>query len=337
MRKRIWAVLLAVCLLMGLLPTTALAGGLTTVKTYEKLVEALENPTEIIYLEPAEDFGWPKTGTLSIPANTQIIVVDENEQKAPWEIPGGITVNFEQNTHGISCSTLTVNGTMHKAYSSQGGLDFDTLVIGPTGVFSCEDDREGYSTVASVYIAAGKTLKVQEGADMNARVRLDGTLTGEGTVSGQVQVSGGYSSTAANATLSGDLTLTGGLAVGSENSDYADQLTIPAGSHIVAKNLCWTSINNATLNLDGTLEFKRDSTDSGYCAPSINAGGKIVMDGGRLVLNTPYRLTEGILDWADGEEVTYAKIQEAIPTPLISGTGTIYFNDSESAAGEENG
>ena len=27
MRKRIWAVLLSVCLLVGLLPTTALAGG----------------------------------------------------------------------------------------------------------------------------------------------------------------------------------------------------------------------------------------------------------------------------------------------------------------------
>ena len=337
MRKRIWAVLLSVCLLVGLLPTTALAGGLTTVKTYAELVAALASQTDEIYLEPAADFGWPETGTLSIPANTQIVVIDENEEKAPWEIPGGITVNFGQDTHGISCSTLTVNGTMHKAYSSQGGLDFETLVIGPTGVFSCEEDREGYPTVASVYIAAGETLVVQKGADMNARVRLDGTLTGEGTVSGQVEVSGGYGGTAANATLSGELALTGGLTVGSENSDYADQLTIPAGSLITAKNLCWTSINNATLNLNGTLEFKRDSTDSGYSNPYINAGGKIVMDGGRLVLNTPYRLQEGVLDWEEGEEVTYAKIQAAIPTPLISGTGTIYFNDSESAAGEENG
>ena len=49
MRKRIWAVLLSVCLLVGLLPTTALAGGLTTVKTYEKLVAASESQTGEIW------------------------------------------------------------------------------------------------------------------------------------------------------------------------------------------------------------------------------------------------------------------------------------------------
>ena len=94
MRKRIWAVLLTVCLLVGLLPTTALAGGFSTVKTYAELVAALESQTDEIYLEPAADFGWPKTGTLSIPANTQIVVIDSNEKPAPWEIPDGITVNF---------------------------------------------------------------------------------------------------------------------------------------------------------------------------------------------------------------------------------------------------
>ncbi len=35
MRKRIWAVLLSVCLLVGLLPTTALAGGFE-VTTYQR-------------------------------------------------------------------------------------------------------------------------------------------------------------------------------------------------------------------------------------------------------------------------------------------------------------
>ena len=134
MRKRIRAVLLSVCLLVGLLPTAALAGCFSMVKTYAELVAALESQTGEIYLEPAADFGWPETGTLSIPANTQIVVVDENEEKAPWEIPSGITVNFERNTHGISCSTLTVNGTMHMAYSSQDTVlrGCDKVIIGTT-------------------------------------------------------------------------------------------------------------------------------------------------------------------------------------------------------------
>ena len=61
-----------------------------------------------------------------------------------------------------------------------------------------------------MYIAAGKTLEIRQDADMNARVRLDETLTGEGSVNDTVEASGGYSGTSTNATLSGDLTLAGG-------------------------------------------------------------------------------------------------------------------------------
>ena len=61
-----------------------------------------------------------------------------------------------------------------------------------------------------MYIAAGKKLEIRQVADMNARVRLDETLTGEGSVNDTVEASGGYGGTSTNATLSGDLTLAGG-------------------------------------------------------------------------------------------------------------------------------
>ena len=336
MRKRIWAVLLSVYLLVGLLPTTALAGGFE-VTTYQELVDKLsELQSGYAYLVPAEDFGWPAEATLTIPANVGIQV----ETGKGWEIPSGITVNSAQNCQGIQCDELTINGTMHMADSSQDAVlrGCGKVIIGPTGTFTCADDRPDYPTVYGAYIPAGSIWEVQEGGTLNCGVRLDGTLTGSGTVSGTVSAQGGFGGTATNATLSGDLTLTGGLVVGREYSDtYADRLTVPAGSHITAKNRCWTSINNATLNLGGTLEFKRDSADSGYSNPDINAGGKIVMDGGKLIFNTPYQLMQTVVEWEDGEEITYEKVRDNITEPLVDGTGVIYFNDSESAAGEENG
>lgn len=336
MRKRIWAVLLAVCLLMGLLPTTALAGGFG-LTTYQELADALSGTgSNTIYLVPAADFGWPAEATLTIPANVGIQVESGNA----WEIPNGITVNFAQNCYGIQCDELTINGTMNMAYSSQDSLfsRCDKVIIGPTGMFTCADDRPDYPTVYGAYIPAGSIWEVQEGGTLNCGVRLDGTLTGSGTVSGTVSAQGGFSSTATNATLSGDLTLTGGLIVGHEYLDsYADRLTVPAGSHITAKNRCWTSITNATLNLGGTLEFKRDSADSDYSNSVINAGGKIVMDGGKLIFNTPYELMQTVVEWEDGEEITYEKVRDNITEPLVDGTGVIRFNDKVSEAGQEYG
>ena len=326
MRKRIWAVLLSVCLLVGLLPTTALAGGFE-VTTYQKLVDKLsELQSGYAYLVPAEDFGWPEDGaTLTIPANVGIRV----ETGKSWEIPNGITVNFAQNCHGIQCDELTINGTMNMAYSSQDAVlrQCKKIIIGPTGTFSCESGNYGF------YIAPSQTCEVQSGATLNPSVRLDGTLTGEGTVSGQVQVSGGFSGTASNATLSGELTLTGGLVIGREYSDaYADQLTVPAGSHIKINS--GTTISHATVYLNGIMEWEKGE----YSANSaIAAGGKIVMDGGRLIFNTPCKLRQSVFDWDDGEVMEYEKVRENIPEPLIDGTGVIRFNDQVSEIGQEHG
>ena len=333
MRKRIWAVLLSVCLLVGLLPTTALAGGFE-VTTYQELANALsEASSGTIYLVPAAEFGWPEEATLTIPANVGIRV----ETGKAWEIPSGITVNFAQNCHGIQCDELTINGTMHTAYSSQDSLfsSCRKVIIGPTGTFACANDMEGQPTVCSQHIPAGKTWEVQSGATLNLRARLDGTLTGEGTVSGQVQVNGGFSGTASNATLSGELTLTGGLVIGREYSDaYADRLTVPAGSHIKINR--GTTISHANVYLNGIMEWERVSSE--YSANSaIAAGGKIILDGGKLIFNTPCKLRQSVFEWEDGEVMEYEKVRENIPEPLIDGTGVIRFNDQVSEAGQEHG
>lgn len=312
-----------------MLPTTALAGDLPTVKTYAELVAALENPTEIIYLEPAAEFGWPAEATLTIPANVGIEVKSGNA----WEIPNGITVNFTRNCRGIRCDELTINGTMHTAYSSQDSLfsKCRKVIIGRTGTFACANDMEGQPTVCGQHIPAGKTWEVLEGGTLNPRVYLDGTLTGEGTVSGRVEVSGGFNGTSTDATLSGNLTLTG-VTVGRENSSYADQLTIPADSHIKINS--WTTISHATVYLNGIMEWEKGEYSANA---SIAAGGKIVMGGGKLIFNTPCQLRQSVFDWEDGEEMTYEKVRENIPEPLIDGAGVIRFNDKVSATGEEYG
>lgn len=227
MKKRLLASLMALCLLAGLLPITVFAGGVETVKTYDELVAKIEELTpaessQRIALDPAENFGWPASGTLTLPAK---IGIDCNSK---WEIPNNITVLFEPNSGGISCSELLINGTIRTSYSSQDSIFIGCgkVVIGPTGTFSCTEDHAGQQTICGQRIAPGKTWEVLEGGTLNARIRLGGTLTGAGTVSGQVDIQGGFSGTSeTEAVLSGNLAVTGMVNVGcpsSWNSQWED-------------------------------------------------------------------------------------------------------------------
>ena len=320
--RRLWALLMSLCLTLSVLPATALAGGLDTVKTYDELRKKLASQTGTIYVEPSANFDWPETGTLTIRANTTIRVVDNEDQDTAWEIPDGITVNFERNCQGIQCTELTINGTMHMAYSSQDAVlrDCDKVIIGPTGTFSCGDDNLAYpTTVYTVYIPAGQTWEVQAGGTLNPGVRLDGTLTGSGTVSGTVSARGGLSGEASNGILSGTLTLTGSVEVGQWNSGtYADRLTIPAGSRISFQPAKPGSIlinENATLILNGQLDISgsRSGRTNGI---SLQNTGKLQMGTGSVLsLHYPYELS-----WSYQEDVPQ-------PTdPLVTGSGTIQYH-----------
>lgn len=330
MRKRIWAILLTVCLLVGLLPTTALAGGLDTAKTYDELVEKLASQTGTIYVQPSENFGWPENGELTIRANSTIKAVDDMDRETAWEIPEGITVNFEKNCRGIQCTKLTINGTMHTAYSSQDAVlrECDKVIIGPTGTFTCADDMAGRPTVCGVHIPEGQTWEVQQGGTLNCGVRLDGTLTGSGTVSGTVSAQGGFSGTASNGILSGNLTLTGSVQIGQWNSGtYADRLTIPAGSHIFFQPAQYGSIQineNAALILNGQLDISgsRSSRTNGI---SLRDTGELQMGAGSVLsLHYPYELSWSY-DLEEGSKVPDPS------APLVTGSGTIeYYADNAS-------
>lgn len=313
---------MSLCLTLSVLPATALAGGLDTVKTYDELREKLESQTGTIYVEPSENFGWPETGTLTIRANSTIRAVNSNDQKTAWEIPAGITVNFEMDCRGIQCTELTINGTMHMVYSSQDAVlrDCDKVIIGPTGTFSCAEDNPAYpTTVYTVYIPVGQTWEVQAGGTLNPGVRLDGTLTGSGTVSGTVSARGGLSSEASNGILSGTLTLTGSVEVGQWNSGtYADRLTIPSGSCISFQPAKSGSIlinENATLILNGQLDISgsRSGRTNGI---SLQNTGELQMGAGSVLsLHYPYELS-----WSYQEDVPQ-------PTdPLVTGSGTIQYH-----------
>lgn len=320
MKKKILGILLTICLLVGMVPITALAGGVTGVTTYQELVDAIaakkaEGSTGNVYVEPAEDFGWPEIGELTIPANIGI------EVSGTWEIPEGITVNFELNCHGISCSELTINGTMHTAYSSQDAIlrNCAKVIIGPTGTFTCADDREGQPTVAGQYIPAGTTWEVLAGGTLNPRLYLYGTLTGEGTVSGNISVRGGFSGQDSNAVLSGSLTLENSVQIGGQG--YADTLTIPEGSHIKT-NFTYRQIlisEGGTLALEGQLEIGGTQTS--------RSGGLGFADGGVLQIGS-----EGIVTMQYPYEIT-CESMDAPANPYIIGNGTIeYCAEAENVA-----
>lgn len=308
---RLLSILAALALCAGLTPA-AFAGGETGVTTYAELAARIERGvTGQITVSPAADFGWPASGTLTVPAGVGISI---SRLTSEFEIPNGIKVVFERNCQGFSCNTLRINGEIHTAYSSQDSLfnGCEKVIIGPAGTFSCENDTEGQPTLCGQRIAPGKTWEVLEGGTLNARIRLGGALTGAGTVSGQVNIQGGFSGTSeTEAVLSGSLTITGSVSVGnpsSYGSKWEDVLTIPAGSTIKVKDKGYIQINGkGTLNLNGNLEIEGER---GYLRFPDQDGGVLNMaEGTKLVLRSP-----GFIE--GGRSETPA-------SPYITGSGAI--------------
>ena len=317
-KKRILGLLCCLAMLAAMLPMTVSADAGTSVKTYDELVEALQEiQMGYVSVSPSEDFGWPQSGTLTIPANVGISV------GGSWEIPNGITVNFATNCYGIKCGTLSIGGTMCTAYSSQDSVlrDCNTVVIKPGAAFACSDDRPEYGkTLCSIYIKPGQQWVVESGATLNPFLRLDGTLTGSGTVSGTINVQGGFSGSASSGSIAGNLTLTGSVQVGRENSEYQDVLTIPAGSNISyepSKYLAMMLYSGATLRLDGNLDVG-SRTDDGNGIGFAEGGSLQMGEGSVLSVTYPHELSDA-RDFSAGQKVTPPE------EPFITGSGTIKF------------
>ena len=311
--KRIAGLLVSLCLIVGMLPTTALADD--TGMTFEDLQSALSNENGSgIYFRPSPTFEWPAAGgTLTFQQNLYL--------EGDWEIPENVTLAFPKSGCGIQFSgqikdapTLTINGSVKVTGTSNDQfIRRCNVVLGTGSSIQLETD---YS---SLHIDSGCTWTIEEGADLTPNVRLDGELTGEGTVSGQISVQGGFSGSASDAVISGGLTLTGSVVVGNTYaiSDYYDTLTIPAGSEIKTAFEGYSAINveKGSLVLDGTLDISGDAEGRRSGVGFAEEGRLVMGDGSELSLHYPYELTE--------------QSTEGPSEPYVTGSGTIAHHASD--------
>ena len=309
MKKRILSLLCSLALLVTMLPATALAGGDNSF-TFESLAAALQNESGTgIYFKPDADFVWPaEGGTLSFKQNLYL--------EGDWEIPANVTLEFPisgcgiRNSNANEIHTVTINGPVHViAPSNDQFINRCNVVLKPGSSIQLAYDT------ASLYIGKECTWTVSEGVTLTPWIRLDGTLTGAGTVSGQVNVQGGFSSGDASGVISGTLTLTGGVQVGNaaSGSAYQDTLTIPAGSAIQTAFTDYHAFNvdQGTLVLNGSLDID-GSKSNRTTGLGLNDGCTLQLgQNAELSFHYPYELT--------------CTNPEAPQTPYVTGTGTIQY------------
>lgn len=254
MKKRILGLLCSLALLVTMLPVSALAS--ETQYTFATLQSTLLNSNGTgIYFEPSADFDWPmEGGTLTFQQNLYL--------EDDWNIPANITLEFPKSGCGIRNSnaneihTVTINGPVHVTAQSN-----DQFINGCNVVLQPGSAVQMASDTASLYIDKECTWTVAEDVTLTPWIRLDGTLTGAGTVSGQVDIRGGFGGGNSNGVISGSLTLTGPVQIGSQSgtSQYSDKLTIPVGSNISyqpAERYNTMTVNSgATLCLNGNLDI----------------------------------------------------------------------------------
>ncbi|MDD5944920.1 MAG: S-layer homology domain-containing protein [Clostridia bacterium] len=323
MKKRIWAILLSLCLLMGLVPVTAMADE-TFYTSYEQFKEAAETDTYNSMYMRYYSFTWP-TDSDTINIKRPIYI------ESDWEIPSNITLNFTKgsNSQGMIIANeyykdkmLIINGTVTTEVSNPLRCSVtikNGAVIKSTGNISRE-----------TVISPGYKWIVEEGGELAAETLLLGILTGNGKVSGEIDVRGAYQSTNSNAELSGNLELSNNLTVGSYStqSNYTDTLTIPSGSNIKFAVNGYKLINvykRGTLKLNGTLDISGDAK-YGRDGIIIAEGGSIVMNDGVLSLHSPYGIGESGQQHGD---VDITRLE----SPYIKGNGTIAFHGEESYYG----
>ena len=335
MRKRIGAVLLTVCLLLGLLPTTVLADD-TSGRTYEEFLSMLNGGGNQILLTIGPNFVWP-TEPIELTINKDITFQRLSGDTVSWTIPSNVTLIFENgcsirntaSTDYFERPVITINGTI-KGYS--GFVRGCNVVLGSSGSLDLNEPYVGVPPY--VYIGAGEVWTIQEGAVLTAGARLDGTLTGAGTVAGTIDVQGGYNGTDSNATISGSLTLTGAVNIGLRSwggvasETYSDTLTVPSGSHVffqpAQRYMGITIANGCRLVLNGelTVGSSNNETTARISGIGLEDGAAVeIAESGVLSMYSPYELTDD-RSFNDGDSV------EPPSQLFIAGSGTIKFYDS---------
>jgi hypothetical protein len=245
--------------------------------SYEELQEAAENGQEL-YVDP-DGFTWPSEKVTLTISGDKTIYIDSGS--AAWTIPSNVTLELPEinTTEGYvkypyiksnsynQIPELRVEGTV-SCYSEH-TLSSVSLTVAKGGKITSGN---------GLYVGEGYTLTVEKGADLTESVRLDGTLTGKGTVSGYITISGGYMGSDTNAVISGNITCTGSVDVRKWSADgYNAALKIPKGSSITMYRL---EVDNATVTVAGKL-LLADGTGNYH---SVQNGGKIVAKSGTLTL-----------------------------------------------------
>ena len=226
MRKRLLASLMTLCLLAGLLPTVALAGGTQEIIGYEAFKAAVGDASKSDISLNDCTFTWPDTED-TVEININVSLDDSNT----WEIPANITLKFGSNGRINSFqddAELIIRGVV-----SGGETRNNFNLLWGDGHPCKVRIADGGRVEGDIYIDDRATWIVEEGGTLAADVTLGGTLTGTGgKVTGTVEannVFATYEGVAGTAVLSGNLELAGGLELPWPNSD--SDLIVPEGSH----------------------------------------------------------------------------------------------------------
>ena len=291
------------------------------VYNYQELVDALSTNVGDITFTPASNFGWPESGTVTIPASVFSLDVLTDS----WEIPEGITLYFESNNTGIYCDELILRGTISSKYTDVGSI------LGACAKVVI-DSETPFALSHRIYIPAGNIWEVRKDAVLSNDIRLDGELMGDGTVAGQITIQGGYNGNdPMRGILSGNLTLEDYVQVGHKDTGlvFDDALIIPAGSNLIFKKSL--ILGEGSVMLDGNAEFMAPEAN-GVCNISIHTGGYVyIANPAELILHAP----SNIMIQAQAEDDDFVLTEDnRYEVPLyVGGEGTIRFETSALAEG----
>ena len=275
MKKRMLSILLTLCMVLSLLPATALAGGVETEENYlvvsdwAGLLDAMDT-IEKTMADPvykgikikANNFGWPaEGGTLVIDfeddqqtttgkseAGNQYyiyLVGDYGAGGCTWEIPANVTLQcYERLYLGDSygaTSTVNVNGKVEF-------MDQGTFVNNYYPYAAATMIVNGILNTSGTYSTnlTNVGLTVSDGGTLNVLYRCN---LGEVSIAAEATVNIG-----ANTTISGSLTLANGVHLTGQTLSLQGDLTTP-GSVVVENSvqIYHNSTSSETITLSGDL------------------------------------------------------------------------------------
>ena len=322
MKKRMLSILLTLCMVLSLLPTTALAGGVETdgnylvVSDWEGLQAAMTR-IETETADPvyqgikvkAESFGWPEdertlvidfendgktnSGKSSTTGNQYYIylVGASGSGGCTWEIPANVTLQcYERLYLGDSygaTSTVTVNGKVEF-------MDQGTFVNNYYPYAAATMIVNGILNTSGTYSTnlTNVGLTVSDGGTLNVLYRCN---LGEVSIAAEATVNIG-----ANTTISGSLTLADGVHLTGQTLSLQGDLTTP-GSVVVENSvqIYHNSTSSETITLSGDLVLGSVQPYGNSPVLTIPADSNVSLEGFSSASGVTVNVA-GVLDITDG-------------------------------------